>query len=711
MDKLEFHKILRLASDYAVLEGGKRFLLDVRPQNDLTEVNRLLALTAECRKLLFEYGVGKIEYFPPLGDELLRASKGSTLSCGELLAVANLLRSARILADAIDSIADGEIVHIRTLLQNLSFDQRLEDDISTKIVNDEEVSDFASEKLRTIRRDIRLLNERIRSKLSEYLSGDNAKYLQDGIITMRGDRYVLPVKAEYKRMIGGFVHDRSQSGATVFIEPTYILELNNELITLRIDEREEIERILSELSRRVGAMADRLSLDIDVLSEADALFAKAELSYRMKAVRPAMNQKGRIEIVKGRHPLIDPKTVVPVSVALGDKYRFLLVSGPNTGGKTVTLKMVGLFCLMAESGFFVPAADGTQLSVFDEIYSDIGDAQSIEESLSTFSSHVTNLVSIVDAVDERSLVLIDELGGGTDPDEGQALAGAVISYFLDKGCRGIVTTHYTTLKEFAAEREGIENASMAFDAESLRPLYEIRIGAPGASNALGISRRLGLKEEILEAAYRGLSEGGKQLTKILQGAEATRLEAEASLERTRAMERDWAEKLQELNDEREKLRKEREKLFLTAKAEAKRIVSERVAQAEELVEEMEALFDREQLTEGDLIKARTLKNRVVAASYERGEEEPAPQYVPFSTGKVGDRVFVRTMGTEGEIVSLSDKKREAEVLCGSMKLRSKYSELMALVSQQTAEKPGKGSVSPTKKKDPVTVVRKGAALS
>lgn len=703
---MELNKILQSAASYAVLEGGKEHLLRVTPETTLPEVTASLAKTEECTQLLFRYGVSRVEYFPPFQDEFDRAKKGATLSCGELLSVANLLRAARIADTGIHTVPEETAPLMRELTQHLSYDARLEDDITTKILNDTELSDYASDNLYRIRREIRNLNERIRSKLSEYLSGDTAKYLQDGIVTMRGDRYVIPVKAEYKRSVKGFIHDRSATGATVFIEPEYVLELNNELVSLTIDEREEVEKILSELSRRVGTIADALQHDVAVLSELDSWYARAEYSYHIHGVRPVLNNRGIIDIQKGRHPLIDPKTVVPVSVSLGERYRFLLVSGPNTGGKTVTLKMVGLFCLMAQCGIFVPMAEGGKLSVYKKIFSDIGDAQSIEESLSTFSSHITNLISIVKELEADSLVLIDELGGGTDPEEGQALAKAIIERFLSVGASGIVTTHYTSLKEFAYATDGIENACMEFDSNSLKPLYRIKIGVPGSSNALAISRRLGLDEDILASAYANLSEGAQKFEQIIRNAEETRIAAQRSLEDTEALKAEWGEKVTLLEQEREKVAKEREKLFLTAKIESRRIINERVAEAEELLSEIEAIFAKEELTQADLIRARTLKNRLSDKQYESDESETVkPQYTPFDPvkAKAGDRVYVKSMSAEGVLVSVNARKNEVEVQCGSLKIRCKEDNLFTVTAI-----PQKKTTSSKKKakSDTVTLVRK-----
>lgn len=687
IEKTELNKILSLVAEYAVLDGSRERLKSLSPETDLSAAKKSLELTEECVKLLFTYGVGKIEYFPPFADELERAAKGSALSCGELLSACNLLRAARIAHSGIAGVSDEEIKAVRVLADRLYFDAALEEDIQTKILSDTEVSDYASDRLYTIRREIRSLNERIRSRLAEYLTGEEGKYLQDGIVTMRDNRYVLPVRAEYKRNIKGFIHDRSASGATFFIEPEQVLEMNNELRSLAIDEKEEVERILGELSRRVGFMGKELVLDIEVLEELDGFYARAEYAYKLSCVKPSVNASGIVSFEQGRHPLIDRKKVVPVTLSLGRDYRFLLISGPNTGGKTVTLKMVGLFCLMAMCGLFIPAKRA-EVSVFREIYCDIGDSQSIEESLSTFSSHVTNIVEIVDNADKNSLVLIDELGGGTDPDEGQALAKAVVSYLLRAGGTGVITTHYSALKEFAFATDGIENACMEFDSDTLRPLYVIKIGLPGSSNALAISRRLGLKEEILEDALGNLSEGAQTFENIVRSAEESRLRADEALKETNLLKSEWQEKVKLLEEDREKLQKEREKLFTSAKAESRRIINERTAEAEEILSEIEEIFARDSISEADLIKARTLKNRLGDKAYENEREEfSRPQYIPAKIErlKAGDKVFVKNINQEGVVQSVRPQKNEAEVLCGNIRVRSKISDLSVLISERNAQ--------------------------
>lgn len=690
IEKLELNKILKAVASFAVLPQTKAALENAMPESEIGEAEYFLDLTSEADLLLFRFGTGRIEAYPEIDDEPERAAKGAALSCGELLSVAALLRSARVAYNGVKSVSDERIVHMREIADRLYFDESLERDIGDKILSEEEVSDFASDALYNIRVSIRRLNERIRDKLSEYLGGNSAKYLQEGIVTMRDNRYVLPVRAEYKSQVRGFVHDRSASGATFFIEPEEVLEMNNELRELAAAEKEEIERILAALSRRVGGMAAQLREDTERLSEMDAAYAKAEYSYKNKCVRPAINDRGVISIEKGRHPLLDAKTAVPVTVSLGKDYRLLLVSGPNTGGKTVTLKMCGLFCLMACCGLFIPAAEGSEAAVFEKVFCDIGDAQSIEENLSTFSSHIKNVIGITEGADEKSLVLIDELGGGTDPDEGQAIAKAVLSFLLKRGCRGIVTTHYTSLKEFAYSKDGIENASMEFDMSTLQPLYKLSPGVPGSSNAIAISRRLGLSEEILRDAVSNLSEGARKFENIVRTAEQSRIEAEEAKRQAERLRAEWEQKLSEVNAEREKLKKEREKLYLSAKVESRRIVNERAEEAEELLKEIENIAAKNELTPSDLIRARTLKNKIADKAYGMEFEKDEPERrVPadLATLKAGDKVFVGAMESAGEVVSVNARKKEAEVLVGSIRMNVKAGDLFRIVGGKKKDSP------------------------
>ena len=670
-EKLELNKILAAAAEYACSAGGREKVLSLTPSGDLKEVRARLAYTAECDKLLYLYGVGKIEEFTDMSAALGRAKKGSVLSCAELRETARLLHAVRAAYTSISKVDDESLTYAKAAANKLIFDKNLEDDISDKILSDDAVSDNASSRLFSIRSKIKNLNEKIKAQLAEYVSGKNAEYLRDAIVTMRNDRYVIPVKAEHKNHIKGFIHDRSKTGATFFIEPEYVLELNNELIALTIDEKEEIEVILKELSVRAGAMAGELSQDAEILSELDAKFALAEYAYAHKCVMPEMNDRGVINIVKGRHPLIDREKVVPVSVSLGKDYAFLLLSGANTGGKTVTLKMCGLFTLMAECGLFVPAAAGSELSVFGEVFCDIGDSQSIEESLSTFSSHLENIIKICTAASDKSLILIDELGGGTNPDEGQAIAKAVLKFLLGRGCKGIVTTHFTPLKEYAYVTQGVENASMEFDAATYKPLYSINIGLPGTSNALAIARHLGMDEEILNDAMGFLSEGAQNFENIVRRAEESRVKAEKVLREAENIKAELTKKLSEAERTVAELNKEREKIARGARVESRRIIGERTERAEELLAEMEEIFKTRDLSEADLIRARTIKNKLGDIAYdEEGEKSVPNDFEPATADnlKVGAQVFVVPMETRGVVTAYSSGKKEAEIACGSLKM-------------------------------------------
>ncbi len=680
LKRLELDKILQAASEYAVTRGGKDCILNGAPLTRKSEVCGLLDCTKECDRLLYKHGVGRIEYFGVAEELVKRAGKGSVLSCAELLEANSLLRSARTAYEDIARISDESISLMRGKADKLYFDRTLEDDIEQKIISAEDVSDFASDRLFGIRSKIKSLNERIRSTLSQYLTG-NAQYLQSSTVTIRNDRFVIPVKAEYKNKIKGLIHDRSQTGATFFIEPDYVLELNNELTALTIDERDEVEAILRALSARLGALSEKLIADMSVLYDMDASYARAEYSYANKCSCPQVNGKGYINIIKGRHPLIDKNKIVPVSVELGGNYDFLLLSGANTGGKTVTLKMCGLFCLMACCGLFIPASEGSSVSVFENVFCDVGDSQSIEESLSTFSSHLLNVIGICKGADRQSLVLIDELGGGTNPDEGQALAKAVVKHLLSKGCKGIVTTHFTPLKEFAYELDGIENASMEFDSDTLKPLYSIKIGLPGASNALAISRRLGLDESIIEDALGYLSSGARSFENILRRAEDSRIEAEEKLACAKRLEAELKDKLTKVNSQIEELNKEKEKISRSARSESRRIIAERTERAEEILASIEEIFKAEEIKQSDFIRARTLKHRLEDISYE--EEAPkkaVTEYIQATREnlKEGLVVFVKKMQSSGFVSSYSAGKGEAEVVCGNMKLHCKPADLLII---------------------------------
>lgn len=674
---LEFDKIQRLCAEHAVLERGKRAICEEKPTSDMEEANFLLKKTQEAYKLLFDYGVAGVDYFDELNDELTRAKRNSTLSMGELLRVARMLRSSRVVYNAMTAINDEEITALRALAESLYCDKYLEDEIFGKILSDDRMSDNASETLAFIRRKIKRLNEQVKERLAYYVRSQG-KYLQDAIVTMRGDRYVIPVKAEFRGQVKGFIHDQSASGSTLFVEPTEVLELNNDLRTASLEEQAEIERILADLTTKTGLIASRLENNGEILCELDCAFAKATYAYRTKAVRPKINDNGYINIPKGRHPLIDSQKVVPVSLSLGSGYNYLLITGPNTGGKTVTLKLTGLFSVMAATGYFIQAADGAYVSVFEKIFVDVGDEQSIEQNLSTFSSHMRNLIDITNNVDNKSLVLVDEMGAGTDPEEGSALARAILELLADRKSFGIVTTHYSALKEYAFTRKDIMNASMDFDEETFAPLYRLNIGLAGSSNAIKIALRLGLSEEIADKANSFLSEKKVSFETVIREADKTRRAAEKQLEEYEVVTRESKAELDAILAERAKLEKEREKLYLNAKIESRRIVNESVEEAEDILAEIKAILDKEEIDGGALIRARTLRNKLEEQKYKlESEAEVVPTDKPIDGEKIktGDRVYIPSMDADGVVISVNRKKQVCDINLGDKRVNLSFSAL------------------------------------
>ncbi len=675
---IEYDKIMKDVASFAVLTKTKENLISFVPLTRLKEVEFLLKHTEEAYKYLYVHSIGGIYYFEDIFEPIQRVKIGGNLNTAELLRVASNLKSARVIKTAVESINNDDLTLIKEITSRLYVNYDFEKEISDKIISVDEISDNASPKLYSIRKSISNLNAKIRTELNSYMRGGMSKYLQDSVVTMRQDRYVIPVKSEYRSFVRGFIHDQSSSGATVFVEPEHVMELNNELKRAIFDEIEEINRILAELSSKVSYMADALIYNADNLVELDGYFARAEYSFKNKCSKPILNDDGIVNIKRGRHPLIDKDKVVPVSVSLGDNYNFLLITGPNTGGKTVTLKLTGLLSLMAMSGLYIPADDESSISVFSNVYCDIGDEQSIEQSLSTFSSHVKNIINIINYVDEKSLVLIDEIGAGTDPEEGSALALAIIKKLLEKNCFGIITTHYSKLKEFAIESKKIENASMEFDAKSLKPLYKLNIGIPGSSNAIDIAKTLGLDSDIIKNAILELSNEKVTFENVLKKAEQSRREAEAlSLE----LEQIKSEKQKELDAialEKEKIIKEREKIYSTAKQETKRIVADKLIEAEEIIDELKKILKTVGLESKEVFRASELKNRIKNSRYLDFENENRPiemKSVTFSDLKVGNNVYVKSLDSFGKILSVKEKKGEAEVSIGNLKTVVKIKDL------------------------------------
>ncbi|MBQ4099532.1 MAG: endonuclease MutS2 [Clostridia bacterium] len=685
---LEFDKVALKLSEYCVLRKTKELAINLKPEENFLDAKHLQDKTSEAFELLYTGGVSGIEFFDDVEDAPERAEKGSTLSMGELLRISRFLKSSRILSSSIlSSTIDAPI--LKAQASAIFIDAYLENEIRAKIISEDTMSDNASDKLYSLRKLIKRLNEQIKEKLSSFIRAGNNKYLQENIITMRGDRYVLPVKSEYRGQISGFIHDQSSTGATVFIEPTAVLELNNSLKTATLEEQLEVERILADLSQKVGVISKQLKANEQIAVDIDLTYGKATYAYKTNAIKPNFNSNGRMNIVRGRHPLIHPKTVVPVSVKFGYDYNYLLVTGPNTGGKTVTLKMVGLFSVMATCGMFVQAEMGSEISYFKKIFCDVGDEQSIEQSLSTFSSHMKNIIDVTNNVDGDSLVLIDEIGAGTDPDEGSALARAIIEKLLDRGSYGIITTHYSALKEFAYSDLRIKNAGMEFDSQTFAPLYKINIGMPGSSNAIEISKRLGLGDEIAEKAYSFLSGNKISFEKVLKEAEKSRQEALDLKTKLELIKIEEDKKLKEINDERQKLEVEKERFYTKAKAESRRIVSEKLQEADDIIEEIKVLFDKEELTSGDLIRARTLRNKLEDKKYDLDEvEEKIVNYslVNAKILKVGDEVFYKPTESICKVNSINEKKGECEIFMGTVRIKAKLSDLFFVSKAKQTQK-------------------------
>lgn len=668
---LEFDKVKNIIAEYCVLYSSKDEMNALVPFTEYKSAKNELNKTKEAFELLYTDGVSGVEFYDDLGDSLNRAAKGATLSMGELLKAARLLKSSSVLYSSVTG-AKSQSEILKSEVSGVYVDSYLENEIRSKILSDDTMSDNASEKLAFLRKKVKSLNEQIREKLLSYIRNGNNKYLQENIITVRGDRYVLPVKSECRGQVSGFIHDQSSTGSTVFIEPTAVFELNNALKTAVFEEQAEVERILADLSQKVGVIAPRLIVNDEIIKNFDVYYAKAIYAYKNKCVDPQLNADGIIDIKEGRHPLIDAKKVVPVSVSLGEKYNYLLVTGPNTGGKTVTLKLTGLFTLMAASGMFIPAAVGSKLSVFENVFCDVGDEQSIEQSLSTFSSHMKNLIKITENIDENSLVLIDEIGAGTDPDEGSALARAVIEKLVAANSKGIITTHYSALKEYAYTENKLENASMEFNAETFAPLYRLNIGLPGTSNAIEISKMLGLDESITSRAFDLLGTEKVGFENVLKEAEKTRRECEESKIEIDALKQKERDVLAEIEKERARLNEEKEKFYAKAKSESRKIVNEKLEEADEIINEIKVLFDKEELTSGDLIKARTLRNKLENKKYDSEDsEENIVNYVPVDPEKLkpGDKVYYKGVQGVCTVHSVSAKKGECEIFMGAIRTK------------------------------------------
>ena len=686
MRVLEFTKIRDLLAEGALTETGAEKCRALTPMDNLAEVQAAQDETEEAAVILRYVGGHPMIAFPDVRQALSTCEKGGTLSAGMLLNVAEMLRASRAARDAL--VTDRENTPIlRAKAEGLFTARNIEKDITDAIISEDEIADRASSELMNIRRHLRGAQDRIKEKLNQMIrSAAYQKYLQDPIITMRGDRYVLPVKAEYRSSVPGLVHDQSSSGATIFIEPMAAVEMGNELKQWEVKEQQEIARILAALSAEIAPYAKSMGETVELLSELDFIFAKGLLSRRFVCVQPKMNQEGYLHIVRGRHPLIDPEKVVPATIWIGREFTTLVVTGPNTGGKTVTLKTVGLFTLMAQAGLQVPADIGTELAVFEQVFADIGDEQSIEQSLSTFSGHMTNIVTIMHEVTPRDLVLFDELGAGTDPTEGAALAQSILTRLLHIGVRTLATTHYSELKIFALTTKGVENASVEFDVETLRPTYRLSIGVPGKSNAFEISRRLGLPENLIEAAKKLLSGDAVRFEDVIANAEYHRQVAE----RERQIAQEAGKETIRLRDEAEKLRKEmedrREQTLRKTREEAKRILEQARRESESVISELKRM--RKNAAEGDATPAelrRRLEHGIDELSEGLKQDVPEDHEAP-KTVKPGDRVKILTLGAEGTVLAAPDEKGDVSLQAGAMKFKANLSQLRLIQAAKAPEK-------------------------
>ena len=675
--KLEFDKIISMLENEASSFRGKQLCRRLKPVTDLTKIDLLQEQTAAAFTRIIKKGRISFGNAAPVEESLKRLEIGGALNTAELLRICRLLsNTARAksygrhdtqedLADCLDIYFDG--------LEPLT---PLSNEIERCIISEDEISDDASSALKHIRRSINNLNDRVHTTLSGLVNGSLRTYLQDALITMRGDRYCIPVKAEYRSQVQGLIHDQSASGSTLFIEPMAIVKLNNDLKELYVQEQDEIRKILASLSEEAAQYIEEIRTDYRSLTDLDFIFARGALALTMRASRPILNEEGRIRIREGRHPLLDQKKVVPITVSLGDEFSLLIITGPNTGGKTVSLKTVGLLTLMGQAGLHIPAGDRSEIAVFRQVYADIGDEQSIEQSLSTFSSHMTNIVSFLKKVDDRSLVLFDELGAGTDPTEGAALAIAILSHLHKRNIRTMATTHYSELKIYALSTPGVENACCEFDVESLRPTYRLLIGNPGKSNAFAISGKLGLPGYIIDDAKKRLSEQDVSFEDLLSDLEASRRTIEKEQAEIAAYKKEAETLKRQAVQKQEKLEEQRDRIIREANEKANAILREAKEVADETIRNFHK-FGKENISAAEMEKERErLRKKIkdTSASASLKTNKPKKTYKP-SDFKLGESVKVLSMNLTGTIGSLPDARGNVTVQMGILRSQVNISDL------------------------------------
>ena len=678
--KLELDQVLELLAQCAGSAEGKERCRRLRPVSALDDVRAMQEETRVASDLCTRKGNPVFSDVKDVSASLERADLGGTLQPTELLAIAGVLRSTRTVRDY---VAGDEVTHVLTaLFHALTPNKYLEERIFTAILSEEEIADAASPALADIRRHMRVQSSKIRDTLQKVISSPAySKFLREPIITLRQGRYVVPVKAECRNDVPGLIHDVSSSGSTLFVEPISAVNANNALRELELKEKKEIERILAELSAEAAAHRDDIELNFSILVQLDVIFAKAKLAYQMKAWPPLMNDCGKIELRNARHPLIDPQKVVPISMRLGTDFDTMIITGPNTGGKTVTLKTVGLLTLMAECGLHIPAGDGSTISTFHAILADIGDEQSIAQSLSTFSSHMRTIVDVVEQCDDRTLVLFDELGAGTDPAEGAALAAAIIEFCRKMGCRVVATTHYAELKLYAMRTEGVINASCEFDVETLRPTYKLLIGIPGKSNAFAISRKLGLSETILKEADALVGKSDKDFEDVLTQLEQQRQQMEHARQEAERLRRETSRIKAQSEEYQEQLRKEKERALESARREAQEIIEDARRVANATFEELKQL--KKQLTEAadasgvSQRQSELRRNLNEAESRLRAKQPERERPAPSRDIIVGDTVELLKLGTKASVIAIN-KDGTYQLQAGILKMTARKDEIYLL---------------------------------
>ena len=691
---LEYDKIIAQLEEYASSPLGKQLCRDLLPSVDITQIRGSQAETTDALTRVRQKGSLSFSGLKDVRDSLKRLEIGSSLTITELLSVSAMLTiAARAKAygrHEESELPDDSLEEMFRMLEPLT---PLNTEIKRCILSEEEISDDASPGLHHVRRSMKVINDRVHTQLNSLLNA-NRSYLQDAVITMRDGRYCLPIKSEYKNQVPGMVHDQSSTGSTLFIEPMAVIKLNNEIRELEIAEQKEIEAVLANLSSQLIPYIEEIQMNQQILGELDFIFAKANLSRSYKGSQPEFNDKGMISIKDGRHPLLDPQKVVPITISLGKDFDLLIVTGPNTGGKTVSLKTVGLFTLMGQAGLQIPAFDGSKLAVFDEVFADIGDEQSIEQSLSTFSAHMTNIVRILNQADSRSLCLFDELGAGTDPTEGAALAIAVLSFLHQMKCRTMATTHYSELKVFALSTPGVENACCEFNVETLQPTYRLLIGIPGKSNAFAISKKLGLPDYIIEDAKSHLETEDQAFEDLIAHLEESRVMIEKEQAEIQSYKAEIAQLKSRLSQKEERLDERKEKLIRNAAEEAQRILREAKETADQTIKQINKLsadsgLNRQLEAERAKLRAQLKEADQKLAIKQKGPSQPiSPKKL-----KVGDGVKVLTMGLKGTVSTLPNDKGDLYVQMGILRSLVNIKDLELLHEQEITGPAYEGSLS------------------